>query len=117
MSIDNTAKKRERTIAGLNKKSFNIPVSIMILVFYHLYGWYEIIKTGFISTFVIKSLGWEVLYGPLMTSLVFLGLALGRLSGIPLSLCMKPVGLLMYSLSLTTVGIILLALAPSHLTS
>ena len=88
--------------------SFKVPMLTMQFFFYFFYIWYESIPGGYISAFVIKGLHWPVHKGPLLTSVFWGALGIGRVLGVPISFIFSPSTMIAFNITLTTTAFIVM---------
>lgn len=91
---------------------FKIPMLVMLFLFFVFYIWYEGVPGGLLSAFVIQGLQWPVHQGPLITSVYYGAHGLGRVLGIPVSMCLSSGAMLICNLTLTLAAFIVMYLAP-----
>lgn len=92
--------------------SFKIPMLVLLFFFFVFYIWYEGVTGGLLSVFVIQGLNWPVHLGPLITSVYYGAHGLGRLLGIPISMCLSAATMLTCNLVLTIAAFIVMYFAP-----
>ena len=88
--------------------SFKVPMLTMQFLFYFFYAWYECIPGGYIAAFVIEGLQWPVHKGPLLTSVFWGALGIGRLLGAPISILFSAGTMIAFNIALTTLAFIVM---------
>ena len=91
---------------------FKLPMLMLLYLFFVFYVWYEGVTGGLLSAFVIQGLHWPVHKGPLITSVYWGAHGVGRLLGIPISLCLNSAAMLICNLTFTTAAFIIMYFAP-----
>lgn len=84
---------------------------MLLFLFYYAYQHVEALMGAFLSTFVVKGLGWSVRQGAVMTSVFFGAQAAGRALGVPVAFVLSPRTVLWVDLILLFVSELLLLFA------
>ena len=97
--------------------TFKIPMLTMEFFFFFIYAWCESIPGAYIAAFVITGLNWPVYKGPLMTSVFWGSLGLGRILGAPISIIFSLRTMIIFNIALTTIAFIVMlfsSVAPEY---
>ena len=87
---------------------FKIPMLTLQFFFYFFYIWCESIPGGYIAAFVIEGLHWPVHKGPLLTSVFWGALGIGRILGAPMSVLFSPSTMIAFNIAVTTVAFLVM---------
>ena len=78
---DNSGGTNERGRPSGETLGFKVPMLTLQFFFFFFYVWCESILGGYIAAFVIEGLHWPVYKGPLLTSVFWGALGIGRVLG------------------------------------
>ena len=106
------ATKQASLTENKESKSFRMTILAYQFVFFFVSVWCAFIAGGFMSTFVIKGLNWDVTYGSIITSVYWVSHGLGRVVAIPISYHISPGKMVCFDLTFASFAFVLMLFIP-----